>query len=206
MLGVEFIIENILYLWVHAGEPIPQKRIAGNNTPHRKMSISIQYRGQITNSADVQALTEEVEDIAKIMRWPCEVVDESWDLPPDAHFESIPGAGIQIVGHTGLKGICLHPHPRCEPLWFVFRSDGIMSSPFLLALDAGEGYPPKSAWLSTETQAAGPEAHTAIARLLHRIKNRYVHNLEVRDPSGFWESGDENRLRLFFDALFAITP
>ncbi len=168
------------------------------------MSISIQYRGSICHPARVEALTDEVEDIAKIMRWPYELWDEDWAVAPGAHFESVRGAGIQIVGHTGLQGICLHPHPQAEPLWLVFRPDGTLSSPFHLALDAGEGYPPKKVWLSTETQWAGPQTHAAIVRLLLHLKKRYLHNLELRDATGFPETGDEERLRLFFDALDAV--
>ena len=168
------------------------------------MSISIQYRGSISRPADLEALTEEAEDIAKIMRWPCEIWDDDWKQPPNAHFESVRGAGIQIVGHTTLRGICLHPHPHSEPLWLVFRPDGALSSPFHLALDAGEGYPQKKVWLSTETQWAGPETHAALARLLRHLTKRYMPDLEVRDASGFWESDDENHLQLFFDALYAL--
>lgn len=168
------------------------------------MSISIQYRGSISAPADVEALTEEAEDIAGIMRWPCEIWDEDWQRSPDAHFESVRGAGIQIVGHTALRGICLHPHPQCEPLWLVFRPDGALSSPFHLALDAGEGYPLRNVWLSTETQWAGPEVHAALLRLLRHLKKRYIPDLEVRDPAGFWDSDDEKRLKLFFDALYAL--
>lgn len=168
------------------------------------MSISIQYRGSISDPARVANLADEVEDIARIMGWPYELWNEDWNCPMDAHFESIRGAGIQIVGHTALQGICLHPHPQAEPLWLVFRPDGTLSSPFHLALDAGERYPPKKVWLSTETQWAGPEIHAALVRLLLHLRKRYVHDLELRDATGFPQSGDEARLRLFFDAMDAV--
>lgn len=169
------------------------------------MSISIQYRGNLTNTAEVDALMEEAEDIANIMRWPCEIWDEDWNRTPDAHFESVRGGGIQIVGHCGLRGISIQPHPLCEPLLLLFRPDGSMSSPFQLALDAGEDYPYKPLWLSTETYAAGYLAHAAIVRLLLHLKKRYIHNLEIRDATGFADSGDEPRLQAFFNALSAVS-
>lgn len=169
------------------------------------MSISIQYRGSMTHTAEVEVLMEEAEDIANIMRWPCELWGEDWNRPPDVHFESVRGGGIQIVGHSALRGISLQPHPLCEPLLLLFRPDGSMSSPFQLALDAGEGYPPKQIWLSTETYSAGYQAHAAIVRLLQHLKKRYLHNLEIRDATGFADSGDEGRLQAFFKALIAVS-
>lgn len=169
------------------------------------MSISIQYRGSMANTAEVETLMEEAEDIANIMRWPCEIWDEDWNRPPGVHFESIRGGGIQIVGHSALRGISLQPHPLCEPLLLLFRPDGSMSSPFQLALDAGEGYPQKQLWLSTETYSAGYLAHASIVRLLQHLKKRYLHNLEIRDATGFADSGDEARLQAFFHALSAVS-
>ncbi len=60
------------------------------------MSISIQYRGSMANTAEVDTLMEEAEDIANIMRWPCEIWAEDWNLRPDVHFESVEGV---VHGH-----------------------------------------------------------------------------------------------------------
>lgn len=169
------------------------------------MSISIQYRGSMANTAEVDTLMEEAEDIANIMRWPCEIWAEDWNLQPDVHFESVRGGGIQIVGHSALRGISIQPHPLCEPLVLLFRPDGSMTSPFQLALDAGEGYPNKQLWLSTETYSAGHLVHAAIVRLLQHLKKRYIHNLEIRDATGFADFGDEAKLQAFFNALIAVS-
>jgi len=168
------------------------------------MSISIQYRGCLAWSGNVSALTEEVSDIARSMAWAYEVWDEDWETPINAHFESIRGLGIQIVGHSALRGICLHPHPQIEPLWLVFRPDGSLSSPFHIALDAGEGYPTRSVWLSIKTGGAGPKTHAAIVRLLDYLDKRYCLSLEIQDAADFFNSGDEEKLNLLFRAMDAV--
>lgn len=169
------------------------------------MSISIQYRGCMARTAQVLACMEELADIAGIMGWSYNLWEEDWEVAPDAHFESISGAGIQIRGHSALRGICLYPHPNIEPLWLVFRRDGSLSSPFHIALDAGEGYPPRRVWLSTETGGAGPDTHMAIIRLLDYLNKRYGLQLEVQDSSGFSQTGDEVSLRLLFRAMNAVS-
>jgi hypothetical protein len=44
-----------------------------------------------------------------------------------------------------------------------------------------------------------------LVRLLQHLKKRYIHNLEIRDATGFADFGDETRLLAFFNALIAVS-
>jgi hypothetical protein len=41
--------------------------------------------------------------------------DEDWGRPFTADLVS--GRGPEIAGHLPLKGLVIHVHPDCEPLW-----------------------------------------------------------------------------------------
>lgn len=162
------------------------------------MHINIQYRGFIASTARVPSFMDELADIAEIMNWPYELWEEDWKIAPDAHFESVRGVGVQVKGHSALRGICMYPHPQMDPLWLVFRPDGSMSSPFQIAVDAADGYPPRRIWLSSKTGNAGPDMHITILRLFDYLNKRYDLHLEIQDPTDFFQTGDEVKLRQLF--------
>lgn len=162
------------------------------------MGVSIHYRGQLADPNTIYQLIEEVSDIAKTMGWQYKSMNEDWDMPPSARLESGDEPGIRIIGNCALKGIHFQAHEHCEPVWLYFNVQGILTSPFQVALDAAEGYPVHKPWLFTKTQYGGIDIHITVIKLLQYLKQKYLPDLEVEDESGYWETGDITELERRF--------
>lgn len=163
------------------------------------MGVTIHYQGKINDKKTIYKLIEEVEDIAQTESWPYQVLDEDWAVPPTAKLESTSGlAGIQIIGHTGLKGIRFQPHPECEYIWLFFNHAGLLTTPFRIALDAEENYPERKPWLSTKTGFSSMATHIKVINLFQYLKEKYISDLDLQDESGFWESKNRNHLEKFY--------
>ena len=165
------------------------------------MGVSIHYRGRLDNSDQVYQLIEEIKDIAEINAWSYATLDQDWNKQPDARLESASGPGITIVGSCGLKGIHIQPDPKSEALWLYFNAEGVITTPFSVALSAAEGYPMNENWVSTKTQFAGVDIHITFINLLKYIKKKYVPDLEVKDEGRYWESENREVLQKEFDRL-----
>lgn len=162
------------------------------------MGVSIHYRGQLAAPDSIYQLIEEVSDIAQTMGWKYKCMNEDWSAPPSARLESSREPGIRITGNCALKGIHFQPHEHCEPVWLYFNAQGILTSPFQVALDAEEGYPMRKTWLFTKTQFGGIETHITVVKLLQYLKQKYLPDLEVEDESGYWYTGDIAELKKRF--------
>ncbi|WP_437957017.1 hypothetical protein WME76_37655 [Sorangium sp. So ce119] len=60
----------------------------------------------------------------------------------------------------------------------------------------------------TKTQFAGPKVHVAVCAILRYVKERYAPELEVKDDSGYFASGDYEKLEAelaYVERLAAIT-
>lgn len=154
------------------------------------MGISLHYRGTLTDKRQSTALLNELEDIGKSMHWSTQVLDGHWDRKPNARIERSSTGFPAIVGDLGLKGIILHPHEACDPLYFCFSASGVLTSPLQVAISAADNYAVTPNWITVSTQSGRPDLHAAIVRLLQYLQEKYLHDLEVEDESGYWASGD----------------
>jgi hypothetical protein len=154
------------------------------------MGLSIHYRGTLTDKRQSAALLSELEDIGKSMHWPTQVLDGHWDRKPDARLERNSAGLPDVVGESGLKGVILQIHQDCAPLYFCFSASGVLTSPLQVAVSAVDNYAVTPNWITVHTQSAGPEMHAAVIRLLRYLQEKYLHDLEVEDESGYWESKD----------------
>ncbi len=154
------------------------------------MGLSIHYRGTLTDKNQIYPLIDELEDIAKSMQWEYRLFDEDWSQRPDATLEKGEAGTLKIEGDARLKGVILNVHEDCESLSLCFDASGAITSLLNVALNAEEGYPSGPQWLSVKTQFAGPEVHVAVVKLLRYLKSKYLHDLEVNDESGYWETDD----------------
>lgn len=168
------------------------------------MGVTIQYRGKISDKRIIFQLIEEVEDIAKTEGWLYQTLNENWAMEPTAKLESSEGPGIQIVGHTGLKGLRFQPHPECESVWLFFNYAGILTTPFRVALDAEEHYPKRKSWVSTKTQFSTLATHVKIINLFRYLKKKYIHDLELMDETGYWETADLQVLEKYYNREEAL--
>ncbi|WP_437876006.1 hypothetical protein [Sorangium sp. So ce513] len=60
----------------------------------------------------------------------------------------------------------------------------------------------------TKTQFAGPKVHVAVCAILRYVKERYAPDLEVKDDSGYFETGDYAKLEAelaYIDRLASLT-
>lgn len=164
------------------------------------MGVTIHYRGKINSITDIDELTGEAEDFARELGWESQRWNEDWSKPNTAKISNN-GDGIKITGHAPLRGINLYPHDHCEPFSLTFNPDGYLISLIGMTMLADGSTKPEASWMSTKTQFAPIEIHITIIKLLKYIKGRYIHNLEIHDDGGYWESGDINELKYRREAI-----
>lgn len=132
------------------------------------MGLTIYYSGIIKDVKLLPALVAEVQDICTIMDWR----SHEWD-------------------DFDLKGIVFTP-PECETVTLCFTPEGQLMCPQMKQFNI----PYDGAF--TKTQFAGPELHQVLVHLFHHLSKTYFSHFEMKDESGYWETGDEKKLRQMF--------
>jgi len=159
------------------------------------VSHTLSYRGQITSPLNVSLLTSELVEIAETLGWRWEEAEGDWSTPPTAELVH---AGTQkaVVGHLGLRGVTLYPETIDGPLHFLFDSKGWLRSPHLVAkIRAGEK-DAASAFVSVRVDLTTRRIYATVIHLLQYIKVRFIPKLDVLDPTGFWETNNDDALDL----------
>jgi len=153
------------------------------------MGITIHYRGRIDNIEDVDQLSCEIKEFAKILDWDIREWNENWHLPNSAALEK-EGDKLEISGHVPIRGVSVIPHPGCEPLFLTFNNKGTLASSINMVMMAEDEIETDRVWLSTKTQFASSDIHAGLIKLLRFVKSKYISNLEVHDDGRYWESED----------------
>lgn len=96
-----------------------------------------------------------------------------------------------------LAGIILQPSNRLEPVPFLFDAEGRLHALGDLLAPGGEPI----LIVSVKTHYAGTDAHRAFCDFLRHIKASYMPDLSVTDESGYWDHGDESKLKAYFARL-----
>lgn len=139
------------------------------------MGLTIHYKGKLSAPQSVQALTEEVRDIAETLGWM-----------------------YNIISDEQVAGIVTAPE-NCEPIWLTFLKDGTLVSLSYLEFNIdGKG------WVSTKTQFAGMDAHMAVVRLIRHLSKKYFQDFTMEDEGHYWETDDVNLLRKQFATYEAL--
>ena len=151
------------------------------------MGLSIHYSGSFNTKASLQAMIEEVKDIAEIYKWRYYVFEDQFpaDSPGKAEY------------NQNIYGICFTP-PECETVWLCFLSNGKMSSPSNLQFFGNSKNKEEQEYLymlSVKTQYAGIEIHKLIIHLLKYLSGKYLQDFTVNDEGEYWETGDEKLLQ-----------
>jgi len=157
------------------------------------MGVTIHYRGQLADVGKLNALCDELVQIAEKMDWSYNRLEEDWSKPADVSLKHDERAA-RIVGHLGLQGISFKPHPRCESVSIFFNASGNLCDPIGVTLISEGSLKSENAWVAVKTQFAGPEIHVWIVGLLKYLKKHYIPDLEVRDESEYWETGNIDEL------------
>jgi hypothetical protein len=155
------------------------------------MGISIHYRGRLDCLDLLVPLCNAATGFAQTMGWPAFVIDDDWGKPPDAAIEDPPGV---IQGHLGLKGVQVTPHAGSESLALFFDRDGYLRSPMTMLFILNGTFAPENKWISMKTQFSSSDTHVRVIALLRYLKAKYIHNLEVSDEGGYWDTEDRKAL------------
>lgn len=156
------------------------------------MGVTIFYRTRQQDEEKVRKMTEEIRDIAETMDWPYRTFDENWSEGPITDtLDDSEGNPKYVFRRYPLKGIFFRPHPDSEYVYMLFRPDGQLTSFLQAEIDADY---PADGWSWTKTQFAGADTHIALIKLLRYLRDKYLHDLEVNDEGGYWESDDRQEL------------
>jgi len=158
------------------------------------MGLKLQYRGKLDQLDRLPALCDELEDIAAAMGWETDRFDSDYDVPADAQIVRR-ADGAHLEGNLGLKGISLSPKRGGDTLWFCFDRAGKLHSLMGMINQINGTLKEHATGAVTETQFGGPKLHIWIVSLLRHLKKHYISDLEVKDESGYWDTGDADELR-----------
>ncbi len=148
------------------------------------MGISIHYNGSLSNRSEIDKLRIELADISKEMGWNSVLVE------PDA---------CNRKTHPPVYGIIIDMNNGCEPLSFIFDTDGKLRS--ISALTHFDYPADNQLTVSIKTQYTSAEHHIVVIKLLRYIKKVYIKDLDVNDEGEYWKSSDEKRLAYLFGFL-----
>ena len=137
------------------------------------MRSSICYKGRISDPGRIQGLRRDLRRFADQVNW------ERLDLTGQDESE--------------ILEMILYPPGPCEPVFFLFDSQGRLHPPYSYQADAKGADDP--GWCSVKTQDGTLEAHVQVVELLSRIQRDYIPDLEVSDEGSYWEMGDLDSLR-----------
>jgi hypothetical protein len=160
------------------------------------MGLSIHYSGSFSAEASLQAMIEEVKDIAEIHKWRYFAFDD--EFPADSLGK--------VAYNQDIYGICFTP-PECETVWLSFLSNGKMSSPSHLQFFGNSTIREEQEYLymlSVKTQYAGIEIHKLIIHLFKYLNGKYLRDFTLSDEGEYWETGDEKLLQDTFKRYTAL--
>jgi hypothetical protein len=158
------------------------------------MGLSIHYQGKIRDYSLIDELTSEAEDICKSLGWKYHIWEKTGKENDTAHFKD---PGFLNYKFEDLKGITVVPE-ECEPVELVFFPSGILCSPVKLKFNDPETNEMMVEYVSTKTQFAGMDVHISVLKLLQYFKDKYFSFFELSDEGMYWETKDEEVLRLQF--------
>ncbi len=137
---------------------------------------TVHYRGTLSDPDRREALVRALAAYAASQGWEAIPVDDA---------------------DAGLAGIILRPAAKLEPIPFLFDAEGRLHALGDLLAPGGEAL----LTASVKTHYAGIAAHRAFCDLLRHIRDTHLPGLAVTDESGFWDHGDEAKLKRYFTRL-----
>jgi hypothetical protein len=151
------------------------------------MGLCIYYSGKIKDAASLPLLIEEVKDIAGVNKWEYEIYESSFPDNKLAIEEFL----------EPIYGISFAP-PQCESVCITFLSNGVMVGPGQVKFFGNSKNEKEKNYiyqLWTKTQYAGMMAHATIINIFKYLNSKYFEDFEMKDESGYWETGDESLMQ-----------
>ncbi|MBL8234418.1 MAG: hypothetical protein JNL98_38325 [Bryobacterales bacterium] len=167
------------------------------------MGISIGYSGRLDDPTRLDELIAYAKDRAKGWGWDC----QDYCQPFSGMFFSggryEVGKGMQVrkgdpvptLIEDEVRGVLLLP-PRTDALCLIFNREGRLANyhevpPGRILSPApipGEKYFMEFGLWTTLTGEV--HVHIRLATLLRELQSLFMHNLDVSDATGYWETGD----------------
>ncbi|MCS7023873.1 MAG: hypothetical protein NZV14_03650 [Bryobacteraceae bacterium] len=184
------------------------------------LGVSIGYSGSLNDPSLLDELIAYTRQRVKVWRWEC---CEYRRLISGMLFRHVNGPWIEPSGspeqallptliEDELRGVVLLP-PWTDAVCLTFNQAGRLVSycelpphPTVAFSLPGEEKCFLEVSLST-TLTGAIEVHLRVARLLRELQANFIRNLEVRDNTGFWETGDLRALateHLIFGAWMEV--
>ena len=154
------------------------------------MGLSFHYRGSIAKPELLPELIDEIQDIAGIHSWKCNIYERQF---PENSFGK--SEYNQII-----YGISFTP-PGCETISICFLSNGRMSSNAHLLFFGKTNAQPEREYLymlSVKTQYSDVDTHQFIIQLFRYLNTKYFADFELTDEGRYWETNDIEILKTNF--------
>jgi hypothetical protein len=174
--------------------------------------LYLKYSGALQSKEMLAQLTEEFVDICRISGWEYSVIKENFQtmtMRPYSGQASQMREADMVETHTlsssevFLEGIAIRIRPDCDPIRFTFDKSCRLATIDFLATDTTGMHKKLTVkkyeflyYPYVKLYTAGAEYHAQVVKLLDYIKKRYVKDLEVIDSSFYWETRDEEMLKV----------
>lgn len=156
------------------------------------MGLSINYSGSFKKEASLEAMIEEVKDIAEIYEWKYTI-----------HNTRFPKNTFGKAEYNDeLYGIYFTPL-NSETISLTFLSNGKMCCGARLEFFGNSDNENDKLYLHmlcSKTQYAGSTIHKIIIHLLKYLSQKYFQDFKLTDEGEYWETGDEKLLEKNFKA------
>jgi len=174
--------------------------------------INLKYSGKLESAEMIAQLTDEFVDICRISGWEYSVIKENFQ---SMTMNSSAGQGAQTFDTDAmetqtisssdvyLEGISIKMRPDFDPIRFTFDREGSISTIAFLSTDT-TGLNKKMTVKKYEflyypyvrIHTDGFQYHVQVIKLLDYVKKRYIRDLEVVDSSFYWETRDDEMLKV----------
>jgi hypothetical protein len=174
--------------------------------------IYLKYSGNLQSKDLIAQLVDEFVDICRISGWDYSVIKENFQTmtmrPSSAGRNPMKDADAMETqtlssSEVFLEGIAIKIRPDCDPIRLTFDKACRLATIAFLATDTSGLHMKLTVkkyeflyYPFVKLYTAGAEYHSQVIKLLDYVKKRYVKDLEVIDSSFFWETRDEEMLRV----------
>lgn len=177
--------------------------------------IYLKYSGSIESKKVTAQLIEEFVDISRISGWEYSIISENFQtmtvgsgLPDGGNFDNQDendDSGIQTLSSSEvyLEGIVIHIMRDADPVRLTFDKNGRLATISFSATDT-PGFNKKLTvkkyefiyypFIKLLTRDA--DYHAQAVKLFDYVKKKYIFDLEVMDPSYYWETRDVEQLKV----------
>lgn len=164
------------------------------------MGICINYSGRLNDPGQMDEFLEDVRQVSQAFGWRCtEITRQVSGVELRPSWNGKKGQPQRLI-ESEVRGVYAQP-PDTETLQFLFNKKGrlcyyqempnhMFSGPVSPDATYFMQFP-----LSVKTTGA-LDSHVLILVLLERLKRKFMSKMRIKDDTGFFETGDLNRLAL----------